>query len=202
MLRPPAPLDHGRVVRALAAASESFLATLAEVTEWEAPGLGEWTVRELAGHTLRACTTIETYLAAPLSDDPMVPDATEYYRRALAPPGVHDAVAARGREAGQALTEPVPQATDIAARAVALARATPADRVTQCIAGPIRFTDYLATRTVELTLHTLDLQVAIGATPAMAADAVALCTEVLVPLADPLELLRALTGRTRLDVLG
>jgi uncharacterized protein (TIGR03083 family) len=202
VLQHRAPLDHERVVAALTAVSESFLATLAAVTDWEAPGLGEWTVRELAAHTLRAFTTVETYLDAPLTDDSLVPDATEYYHRALGGPDVHAAVAARGREAGQALTAPLSQATEIAARVLARIRDTGPDRVTHSIAGPIALTDYLATRTVELTLHTLDLQSAIGSPRSVPADAVALCLAVLMPLADPTELLLSLAGRTRLHVLG
>jgi uncharacterized protein (TIGR03083 family) len=172
------------------------------VTDWEAPGLGEWTVRELVAHTLRAYTTIETYLDATPTDDPVLPDATQYYRAAMRVPGVHAGVAARGHEGGRALTDPVAQAAAISTRVLARAGETPGDRLTQCIAGRIAFTDYLRTRTVELAVHTLDLQAALGAPRRMPAEVVAQCLDVLEPLADPVELLLSITGRAHLYVLG
>ena len=32
---------------------------------WDGPGLGEWSVRDLVGHTSRALITVETYLQQP-----------------------------------------------------------------------------------------------------------------------------------------
>jgi uncharacterized protein (TIGR03083 family) len=190
------------VLAAFGAASDTFLTTVAGVTDWEAPGLGEWTVRELVAHTLRAYTTIETYLDAEVTNDPVLPNAVEYYRAVVGVPGVHAGVAARGREAARALTDPLTQATAIAARVLPRARETPGDRLTQSIAGPIAFTEYLATRTVELCVHTLDLQAALGLPKTMPGEVVELCLDALQPLADPVELLLAIAGRVRINVLG
>ena len=48
-------------------AAELFVNTVEQVgpTQWEQPGLGVWTVRELVGHTSRALLTVELYLAKP-----------------------------------------------------------------------------------------------------------------------------------------
>ena len=44
-----------------------FVNTVEQVrpTQWEQPGLGIWTVRDLVGHTSRALLTVEMYLAKP-----------------------------------------------------------------------------------------------------------------------------------------
>ena len=65
-------------------------------------------------------------------------------------------------------------------------------------AGAIRFLDYLDTRTTELVLHSLELQVACGLGPHAPADALAVVNRVLLALvdrADPVALALALTGR-------
>jgi len=190
------------VLAAFDAAAEAFLANVRQVEHWEAPGLGEWTVRELVAHTLRAFTTIETYLDAPLASDAAQVDATEYHRIGMSLPNVHTGVAERGRQAARTLSDPVGQSDEIAARVVALARVTPPDRPIQVISGRMVFTDYLATRTVELGLHTLDIQHALGAPPLLPGGATELCLDVLLGLPDPIELLLAITGRRTLNVLG
>jgi hypothetical protein len=172
------------------------------VPEWEAPGLGEWTVRELVAHALRSYTTVETYLDAAPSVDHVIPNATAYYREVLATPGIHAAAAARGRDAGQALTDPLAQVSEVSARVLGRIAGTQPDRRVETFAGRMVFTEYLATRVIELALHTTDVQVAIGTERAIPADATALCLDVLMPLADDLDLLLGITGRNPLDVLG
>ena len=52
--------------QAFADAAEWFVATAALADgRWTEPGLGEWDVRSLVGHTSRALLTVETYLATP-----------------------------------------------------------------------------------------------------------------------------------------
>jgi hypothetical protein len=72
--------------------------------------LGEWSTRELAAHTLRAFVTIEGYLAAPPATDRVLADAAEYYATALSDPTAHQGVAARARQAGRQLIDPVGEA--------------------------------------------------------------------------------------------
>src|SRR5215218_11167682 len=105
---------------AFADAAGWFVATTALVGDrWAAPGLGEWDVRALVGHTSRSLLTVEAYLARP-ADTAEIPSAADYFgaTRAMA---ADPAVAARGRAAGVALGEdPAAAVAEIAARVVPL----------------------------------------------------------------------------------
>ena len=93
-------LQHPPAVRAaFEEAAATFQTTVNRVQphQWELPGLGVWTVRELTAHALRGFTTIERYLAAELLVDRVIADAAEYYRVALSDVGVHADVANRAR---------------------------------------------------------------------------------------------------------
>lgn len=128
---------------------------------WDAPGLGEWNIRDLCGHTSRALLTVETYLARPATDVD-VPSPAEYFRsaRALA---AGPEVAARGREAGTALgPDPAGSIASIAARVLPLLAARDGSELIGTISGGMRLRDYLPTRTFELAIHTLDLSKALG----------------------------------------
>ena len=105
---------------AFADAAGWFVRTTALVGDrWDRPGLGEWDVRALVGHTSRALLTVETYLARPAAavDLASAPD----YFRAISAAAAAPAVAARGRDAGTALgSDPEAAVADIAARVLAL----------------------------------------------------------------------------------
>ena len=85
-------------------AAAFFVETVAGIGReaWSRPALGEWTVRDLAGHTNRAFVTVEAYLDKPCQAAEMT-RPVEYYLRAAATLGDPAMVTARGREAGQAL---------------------------------------------------------------------------------------------------
>ena len=89
---------------AFTAAARWFRGTVALVEgRWDQPGLGEWTVRDLVGHTSRSLVTVEDYLQ--VEPGPIeVGSATEYYRR-VRQVGSSAAVVERGRAAGAALGE-------------------------------------------------------------------------------------------------
>ncbi len=81
--------------RAFTDAAEWFVATTALVGDrWDRPGLGEWDVRALVGHTSRSLLTVETYLARPAAAV-VVASATDYFRATRAA-AADPAVAARG----------------------------------------------------------------------------------------------------------
>ena len=185
--------------RAFADAAEWFVATTALVDRrWREPGLGEWDVRSLVGHTARALLTVETYLGRPV-EVVEVESAVDYYRAtraAAAGPGV----AERGREAGKALgAHPAATVAAIAARVVPVVTACEGTEVITTIAGGMRLADYLPTRTFELVVHTADLAAAIGvpaeSPPVPAEQALELVARLAVEggLSGPL--LRAATGR-------
>ena len=188
--------------RAFADAAEWFVATAALADgRWADPGLGEWDVRSLVGHTSRALLTVETYLSRPAAVVE-VESTAEYYRATRALAAGPD-VAARGRAAGEALgTDPAAAVAEIAARVVPLVSPCDGTEVVTTIAGGMRLADYLPTRTFELVVHTADLAAALGLAsepPSVpAAQALRLVAQLAVTDGRATALLRAATGREAL----
>jgi uncharacterized protein (TIGR03083 family) len=185
--------------RAFSDAAEWFVGTAALVGDrWDRPGLGEWDVRALVGHTSRSLMTVETYLARPAAAAE-VACAADYFRAARAA-AADRAVAARGRDAGAALgADPAAAVAEIAAGVLALVDTRDGSELVTTIAGGMRLGDYLPTRTFELVVHTADLATALGVPPDVpatsAAQALHVVTDLAVAagLAGPL--LLAATGR-------
>jgi uncharacterized protein (TIGR03083 family) len=193
-------LDPLTVRAAFSDATEVFLATVGAVPadQWEEPGLGEWTVRELTGHALRSFSTLQR-LCDTTADSAVVVDSSPAYYRAVARiPGVHIGAAERGREAGAALVDPMATVRMVAEQALARLAATSDEHVGETFVGPMRLADYLPTRVVEVALHTLDLQAATGQPLLLPASAANVTLGVLAELADLPVLLLAMTGREAL----
>jgi uncharacterized protein (TIGR03083 family) len=196
----PFPWDESR--RAFADAAGWFVRTTALVGDrWAEPGLGEWDVRALIGHTSRSLLTVEAYLARP-AQTVEIPSAADYFRatRAMA---AGPAVAQRGRDAGDALgDDPASAVAEIAARVVPLVDAQDGGTLLTTIAGGMRLEDYLPTRTFELAVHTSDLARALDEpldVPATSAvQALRLVTELAAGDGRAGPLLLAATGRTGL----
>ena len=173
--------------------------------DWEKPGLGVWTVRDLAGHTSRALVTVETYLDSTTTvDDPGLPDALAYFRAAASGLADADAIAERGRQAGAALgDDPNATVAALAERVLALVDGSPDDALITSPMGTMTLVGYLPTRTFELVVHTLDLAGATGvAVPADLAVPMRASLHVAADLADlqghTAGVLLALTGRRSL----
>ena len=187
------------VRQAFADAADWFVATAASVGDrWDEPGLGEWDVRALVGHTSRALLTVETYLAAPAETAEL--DSAVGYFRATSALAAGTAVAQRGRDAGAALgADPAAAVAEIAARVVPLIHGCDGSELLTTIAGGMRLADYLPTRTFELAVHTSDLATALGlpldVPPTTAAQALELIGELAVAQEVAGPLLRACTGR-------
>jgi hypothetical protein len=190
--------------RAFADAAAWFVHTAALVDgRWTQPGLGDWDVRALVGHTSRSLLTVETYLDRP-ADAVELPSAADYYRATrLMARGPE--VSERGRDAGTALgDDPAAAVAEIAGRVVPLVDGQDGGTLLTTIAGGMRLADYLPTRTFELAVHTADLATALALpldVPATAAEqALELVAELAVTggLAGPL--LLAATGRPVLPV--
>ena len=195
-------LQHPAAVRAaFEEGAATMLRTLRSVTPeyWDRPGaLGEWTTRELTAHTLRAFVTIEGYLAAAPATDRVLADAAEYYATALSDPTAHQGVAVRGRQAGRQLIDPVGEAEATIERVLAQIAATADDEPVNTFAGQITLIEYLATRVVELGVHTLDIQRATGQFAELHSDTSAVVLAVLLQLTAPVPVILALTGRAAL----
>jgi uncharacterized protein (TIGR03083 family) len=175
------PWDESR--RAFTDAAGWFVDTTARVGDrWTEPGLGEWDVRALVGHTSRSLLTVEAYLARPAAAVE-IPATADYYtatRAAAAAP----AVAARGRDAGAALgTDPPAAVAEIATRVLRLVDGQDGTGLVTTIAGGMRLQDYLPTRTFELAVHTCDLARALGLPLDVPATAAAQALQVVAELA-------------------
>lgn len=168
---------------------------------WSDPALGEWSVRDLAGHTSRALITVEDYVGAS-SGDVEIETAAEYFVASLAAAGP-EAVAERGRSAGSALGEdPFTTVSEIVARVLVKVRAAEGHDIAGSPFGRMRLVDYLPTRTFELTVHTGDIVQALalqGTAPLPAArQALAIAAELAVERGFAGDVLAAVTGRRSL----
>jgi len=194
----------GESREAFEAAAQWFMASAAAVgVRWDAPGLGEWDVRALVGHTSRALLTVEAYLAKPAAQVDLE-SASLYYRAARSIAG-GPAVTQRGVDAGQALgSEPAAAVVEIAERVIRLVQTCTGDELLTSIAGGMRLRDYLPTRTFELAIHTCDLAVALGAPlsvpTAAAAQAMQIMSELVADDPRAGAVLLALTGRSGLPL--
>ena len=158
--------SEGSVYDVFERAATGFVEAVSSLrdADWSRPALGTWDVRALVGHTSRALSTVDTYLAkgggAPQLDDPI-----EYFLAVLADPSdperrarLDAAVAERGQQAGDELGEnPAGAVTQLAERVVTLVHASAADAPVATPAGTMTLSTYLPTRSFELTVHTLDL---------------------------------------------
>jgi hypothetical protein len=169
--------------RAFTDAANWFVQTAALVGDrWQQPGLGEWDVRALVGHTSRSLLTVEEYVARPAAGVE-VASAADYFR-AIRAAAAGPAVAARGRDAGTALgTDPAAAVARLATRVLALVDTRDGTELVTTIAGGMRLADYLPTRTFELAVHTLDLATALDAPPDVPATAAAQALHLVADLA-------------------
>ena len=186
------------------AASDWYLALLGGIPDdrWDRPGLGEWTVRELAAHTSRAYLTLVEYLEPTGRID--VDSPAGYFRRAIPDPAANASIAARARDEAVLLgADPVPEVSRRAQAARRAVEQAPPGAVCVTRGGTLSLADFLATRVVELTVHTLDLGEALGRAEEPPESAATLSLTVLAALAASPSagvLLRALTGRIRLPL--
>jgi uncharacterized protein (TIGR03083 family) len=189
-----------------AAAAETFagLARRISPADWAGPGLGDWDLRSLVGHTSRSLITVSTYLRTP-ADREDVRSPVEYYttiRDYLSTAGA-DEVTERGRKAGRDLgPDPVVTIDDLL-RTV-LAELDDVDDPLIAVFGGMgmRLSNYLPTRTFELAVHTLDIASATGIDVTLPGDvleeATVLAARVGVALGSGDSVLLSLTGRAGL----
>ena len=166
---------------------------------WDGPGLGDWSLRELVGHTSRSLVTVVEYFARPVHDVTLS-DPADYYVAVRSLLTDSSAVIERGRQAGRDLgVDPVARFTELVEEASAVVARTDPDLVVHTIAGGMRAAAYLPTRTFELVVHGIDIAEAVDldfAPPLEAIEeAAALASRVAVRTGCGIELLLALTGR-------
>jgi uncharacterized protein (TIGR03083 family) len=187
-----------------AEAARHFAAQVRSISgsAWADPGLGEWDLRSLVGHTSRSLTTVELYLGQPADAEEVV-SAAQYYA-AVAEVVGDPGVAKRGRAAGQAMgDDPAGYVDALVARVLPLAAAA-GDPLIRTFAGGMRFGTYLPTRTFELVVHGIDIADAVQAPPPpyseeLLEEAVSLAGLAAAAQGKGLQVLRALTGRSTLS---
>ncbi|WP_203834559.1 maleylpyruvate isomerase N-terminal domain-containing protein [Winogradskya humida] len=175
---------------------------------WDGAGLGEWSLRDLVGHTVSsALHQVPGVLASPAPS--VVLDSAEAFwgfARSV-PPEVYAAYSVASsedaRKAGEALgDDPGAAVIDFARKATqALSAAGDAD-VIASPGGGMRVRDWIPTRTFELVVHGLDVAAAANVPVEFAGQVV---TDVTLQAAktaatgpEAAFLLRALTGRATL----
>jgi uncharacterized protein (TIGR03083 family) len=162
------------------------------------PGLGDWDLRALVGHTSRSLVTVSEYLRKPATS--VAAETAADYVAGLASAANNEGVTRRGVEAGELLGDDPAGAVRLLLDAVTddLTHAAP-DQVITTYLGGMRLRDYLPTRSFELVVHGLDIAAAAPVrwtppAPALA-EAVAIATEVAVRRGEGTLLLRLITGR-------
>lgn len=165
--------------------------------QWAEPGLGEWDLRALVGHTSRSLVTVETYLGQPAVQEDLTSPAAYLAAIAAIDPA---SVADRGRAAGAALGDDPATAVQVLVDRVLPLVAGDGDPLIATALGGMRLRQYLPTRTFELVVHGLDIARAAGLPAPVYGEG--LLTEVLALTAEAAvlrgrgpEVLLALTGR-------
>ncbi|MEV0672482.1 maleylpyruvate isomerase N-terminal domain-containing protein [Mycobacterium sp. NPDC050441] len=181
-----------RLVRALPA--DSF----------DGPGLGEWDLRALVGHTSRSLITVSTYLQDPASTADLA-GPVEYYAamRGFMSDAGAEAVVERGRQAGRDLgSDPAAAVDALVSRALADVDEAGDPLITVIGGFGIRLSDYLPTRIFELAVHSLDIARATGHSADLPAEVMeaanVLAAQIAVELGKGETVLMALTGRAEL----
>ena len=173
--------------------------------------LAEFSVRGLAGHLLRAMTSVESYLdrPEPTPDGRAVISAAQYYAVVLGADGdinsdLHRSVRQRGLEAAPGPPEELAAMwTETADRLRGRIAAEPSGRLVQVFGDHVlSLDDYLITRLIELAAHGDDLAVSLQVPPpTLPAAATELVIATLVQVArtrhGDAAVLRALTRRER-----
>jgi len=188
----------GQAARAVAALVDTI-----PPERWDGPGLGEWDLRALVGHTSRSLLTVEAYLERPADQEDLATAAAYVAagRRLAADAG--GGVAQRGRDAGEALgPRPAEAFTAIVDRVLPQCERAD-DPVIATIAGGMRLSVYLETRSFELVVHGVDIADALGvAPPAFGSEAwratLQLAAAVVALSDESPVVVRALTGRAAL----
>lgn len=200
-------LFDGELLREAYAIAGSALVDIAGAVPeiaWDQPGLGDWTVRDLLGHSTRSFVTVTEYLESGAGKSVELDHPFDYgaiFAMAHADPA---AVTERGRAAGRELGEqPVAEVALRREAAVSAVADHPDDAPVATPVGVMRLVDYLPSRIFELVVHGNDLARAIELDHVADVGARTVATVFAAGLAaegqEDLLVLRALTGRAGLE---
>ena len=156
---------NGQDIRETYLEAGEFFASVVDMVDidgWEAHGLGEWIVRDLAGHTYRSFTTVLSYSQKP-GEKVDRERPVDYFLTALDTLADPKQVAERGRAAGlEIIDDPRLMVRGFAMYVKNKLEELSDDFIMDTPVGGIRLVDYLPTRTFELIIHTMDLAKAIS----------------------------------------
>ena len=181
-----------------------------DIDGWDSPALGEWCMRDLAGHTYRSFTTILSYSAKP-GDKVDMERPVDYFLKAFEGLANPKEVAKRGRAAGlEIIDDPRLMVRGFAMYVKNKLDELSDDHIMATPIGGIRLIDYLPTRTFELIIHTMDLAKALGVDAEPPANGMEATLQILGQIAlhrgHASDLVLAATGRNGLpdgfSVLG
>ena len=187
-------------------AARSFAGLVHRIPDdlWDSPGLGEWDLRSLVGHTSRSLITVSTYLQTSAEHEDVATPQDYYARiRDVAADIGADAIVERGRLAGRDLgADPAAMVDQLVERVLGELR-TAGDPLIEVIGGlGIRLHAYLPTRTFELAVHGLDIARATWLSFDLPGDvleeAATLAARIGVATGEGDTVLMSLTGRTAL----
>ena len=194
----------GDKVREAYLESAEFFAKLVDgvdIDVWEEHALGQWTVRDLAGHTYRSISTVVGYSEKPaLQVDVESPAQWIVNVRQNMDP---DRVAEMGRSAGlEIMDSPTMMVRGFLNMARERVNDLDEDFILATPQGGMRLIDYLQLRTMELVIHGRDLADALGVEAEPPTSGVQVALQVLTGVAvaegrGP-ALANALTGRSAL----
>ena len=191
------PPDYSVFVSAATAFAD--LVALIPATSWDGPGLGDWDLRSLVGHTSRSLITVSSYLRIPAEREDVTGPA-HYYALLRGYAAGSPAIVERGREAGRVLgADPSAKVTELLHQVLTDLDGA-GDPLIAVIGGlGIRLSNYLPTRVFELTVHSLDIARATGidfAPPEQALEAATvLAAQISALTGQAAAVLTALTGR-------
>ena len=216
-------MDYRRTFRTAAVSFVDLVSRL-PADRWDGPGLGDWTLRDLVGHTASsALRQVPMVLAAP-AEVPAVrsavpaaatrpalpsiaaPEGYFAYARTVPADLYATAQQASTRDAHETARllgdSPATTVGELAARATQALATAGDDDVVPTAAGAMRVRDWIPTRTFELVVHGLDVaqaaDVPAGFTDDAVTEATLLATRIATMVGDGPAVLRALTGRAPL----
>jgi uncharacterized protein (TIGR03083 family) len=198
-------MDVPEVVAIYRAAARGFAGLVRRIPDdrFDGPGLGEWDLRALVGHTSRSLATVITYLDSP-AERVDINSPEEYYQVAATVAAAEGAgVLERGRRAGIELgTDPAAAVDTLVAEALTKLVGRGDDLIAVLGGAGMRLSAYLPTRIFELTVHGFDIADATGLeftpAPEAMANATTLGAGIAVAMGHGEVVLRALTGRAAL----
>jgi len=200
-------MDYRRTYRA-AVVSFADLVSRLPADRWDAAGLGDWTLRELVGHTVSsALRQVPAVLAAPAEAVTLTSPQAYWAFARSAPPEMYAAAtaaaAADARETGTWLGDDAAgRVSELTGQATGALAAVRDDDVITTAAGGMRVRDWLPTRTFELVVHGMDIAGAAAVpfepAPDAVAESVTLAAGIAAAVGDGPLVLRALTGRAAL----